>query len=322
MRLRACAAVFVGAGALGVHRRRELTSFGAAECDIGQCDGQKKRLEILPGRQSTIVAGRQPGYCCFGILTPVLLSGTINGRFYGTPMASRRDSTSKRLFELFDETRLSRELAKRFFEDDILKPAGTSLDQLFDFNNDAVHAACSRVALPLNDASKAHASMLSAFKEAGLNHRNPLHWRYLLSMFAEAHFGEVKTKTKTRDSVGLIKVLNAYLTIKRENLTLNEPEIRKKLRSDKRFKDIFQKVNDDRAFRKLLGQARNPEFNLLLQHPEMEDPLVQLIRSEYEQRGTAWTPDLEIWIKGIVERFLGAVESEELSLKTGDPDPN
>jgi hypothetical protein len=237
--------------------------------------------------------------------------------------ASRRDSSSKRLFQLFEETRPLRELAKRFFEDDILKPAGTSYDQLFDFNNDAIHAAFSRVALRLNHGDEKHAPLLTAFREAGLNHRNPLHWRDLLSMFAETHFGKIKTKDKTWDSVGLSQVLNDYLTIKGENPALKEPELRKKLRSEKRFKDKYAHYKFH-AFRKLLRQAKSPDFNLLLRHPEMTDPLGRLIRNDYEQKGTAWTPDLEALITGVVERFFNALESEGQSLKptTGGLDSN
>jgi hypothetical protein len=145
-------------------------------------------------------------------------------------MASRRDSSSRRLLQLFEETRLTRELGKRFFEDDILKPAGTTFDQLLDFNNDAIHAAFSRIALRLNDGDKKHAPLLAAFREAGLDHHNPVHWRDLLSMFAETHFGKATTKPKTRDPVGLSRVLNDYLTIKSENPALKEPELRKLLR--------------------------------------------------------------------------------------------
>jgi hypothetical protein len=47
----------------------------------------------------------------------------------------------------------------------------------------------------------------------------------------------------------------------------------------------------------------------------MRDPLIQLIRDDYEQKGTAWTPDLEALIKGVVERFFNALESEGQGLK-------
>ena len=222
-------------------------------------------------------------------------------------MASRRDFSSKRLLQLFDETRLSRELAKRFFEDDILKPAGTTFDQLFDFNNDAIHAAFSRIALRLNDADKKHASVLAAFRKAGLDHKNPLHWKHLLSMFAETHFGKVKTKTKKWDSVGLSKMLDDYRTIKSENPTASESELREELRKDKRFRDKYKHYNIH-AFRKLLRQARNPELNVLLRHPEMKDPLLQLIRQDYEKKGRPWTPALKEWITGIVERFFDSLD--------------
>ena len=301
------------------------SSAQARERDIGHFDGQKKRLEIPPrcqpdqGKRRRKVART----LLLRILTAVPLSIIINGRFYGTTMASRRDSSSKRLLELFDETRQSRELAKRFFEDDILKPASTTFDQLFAFNNDAIHAAFSRVALRLNNADKKDASLLAAFRKAGLDHKNPLHWRDLLSMFAETHFGKVKTKPREWDAVGLTGVLNDYLTIKGENPDLKEPELRKKLRSDRRFKDKYAHYNID-AFRKLLRQAKSPDFNVLLRHPQMRDPLGQIIRDDHEQKGTAWTPEWEALIKGLVERFFNALESEGQSLKpaTRGPDSN
>jgi hypothetical protein len=235
-----------------------------------------------------------------GVLAPIFDRSTVIDHYKwtldGTPMASRRDSSSKRLFQLFDETRLSRELAKRFFEDDILRPLSTTFDQMLDFDNDVTHAAFSRVALRLNDGDKKHAPLLTAFGEVGLDHHNPVHWRDLLSMFAETHFGKARTKPKTWDSVGLSQVLQDYLAVKQENPTANNAQLRKLLRKDKRFKDKYAQYNID-AFRKLLRQALSPKDNVLLRYPEMRDPLVQLIRNDYEQKGTAWTPDLERWIK-------------------------
>ncbi len=109
--------------------------------------------------------------------------------------------------------RLSRQLATRFFEDDLLKPAGTSFDQLFDFNNDTIHATFSRIALRLREDDKKDASMLAAFKKADLDHQNPLHWRELLSILAESHFGPIRTKPQKWDSSALCEVLKDYSTI-------------------------------------------------------------------------------------------------------------
>lgn len=220
-------------------------------------------------------------------------------------MPSRRDSSSKRLFQLFEQSQLPRELGQRFFEEDFLKPAGTSLDQLFDFNNDLIYLAISRSALHLNEGNEKDTRLLAAFKAAGLDHRNPRHWRELLSMFAEVHFGRTKTKPQKWNPVALSEVFRDYLVVKAENPAAKGAQLREFLRKDKRFKEKYAKYNID-AFRKLLRQALNPKVNVLLQHSDMRDPLLQLIRNDYEQKGTAWTPHLESLIKGLLGRFLKA----------------
>lgn len=218
-------------------------------------------------------------------------------------MPSRRDSSTKRLFQFFEETRPLRQLAVQFFEDDILKPAGTNVHKLFDLDSDTMRAAISRTALRLNINDKKDAALFTAFEAAGLDHRNPLHWRHLLSMFAEAHFGKAKTKPQKWDSVALLQVLQDYNKVKSENPGANVSELRKLLCTDKRFKDKYKHYNKD-AFRKVLRQARSPKTNILLRHPEMKDPLLQVIRDDWEQKGVAWTPELERFIKNMAERFF------------------
>jgi hypothetical protein len=224
-------------------------------------------------------------------------------------MASRRDSSSKRLIQLFEERRLLPGLAERFFEEGFLIPAGTSFDQLIDFKNEIVHAACSRIALRLNTTLQKDAPLLAAFEEAGLNHQNPLHWRALLAMFAEVHFGKKKTNTQIWDVVGLFQVFADYTTIRREDPSATETGIARKLRSDKRFKEKYGHYNEH-ALRKLLRQAKSPKTNVLLRHPEMADPLLQVIRDDYEKKSIQWTPELEAQLRKIIERFFAAIEQK------------
>src|SRR5580698_7090284 len=130
-------------------------------------------------------------------------------------MKSRKNSSFKQLFALLDDKRRPRQLAAQFFEEDLLRPAGKTFDQFFDFENDAIHAASSWIALRLFKDSKEDAAMLTAFKEAGLDHRNPMHWRELVAIFAEVHFGRVKTKPKKWDAEGLWRVWLDYSIVKK-----------------------------------------------------------------------------------------------------------
>jgi hypothetical protein len=229
-------------------------------------------------------------------------------------MPSRRDSSAKRLFQLFEESRLPRQVAKQAFDERILNPAGTSFDQFFDFdNNMMVHAACSRIALRLNEGNEKDAPLVAAFREAGLDHRNPLHWRHLLSMFAETHFGKIKTKPQKWDPAALFQLRHDYCTLESENPGAKSSELRKLLRTDKRFKDKYKSDSKDKsynedAFRKLLRHALSPASNVLLRYPEMKDPLMKLIRNDYEQKGMQWTPEFETVITQLVETFFNSPE--------------
>jgi len=228
---------------------------------------------------------------------------------FGAPMGSRKNASSRKLSEIFEETRRPRQLTEQFFEDDLLKPAGTSFDPLFDFKNDSVFLAASRVALRLGEDNKNDAPLIAAFKSAGLSPQNPLHWRALLSMFAEVHFAKTKTKTQRWGPEGLFKLFIDYITIKSENPGATETKIAEKLQKDKRFREKYQRYNDA-AFRKLIRQAKSPKTNVLLRHLEMMDALLQLIRDDYEQRSIEWTPKLEAFTRGIVERFFDSLAAE------------
>jgi hypothetical protein len=223
-------------------------------------------------------------------------------------MGSGKDTSSRKLSELFRERRTSRELAERFFEDDYFKPEQTSLSRFFDYKNDEIFLCLSRIALQLRDDDDR--SLIKAFEEAGLDPQNPLHWRELFSIFAEVHFGPMRTKPQKWDSVALSEVLDDYRTIKSENPKAKEPALRKALREDKRFKKKYEHYNMH-SFRKLLRHAKSPSTNVLLRHPEMRDPLLQLIRDGYEGKSIQLTPQREALVKGLVERFSAALDLKD-----------
>ena len=120
-------------------------------------------------------------------------------------MPSRRDSSSRLLRELFDHARKNRQAVTELTSE-LALPAGTTFEQLLNFDDDVVHAEVSRRSLRLDSADEADAAMLRAFKAAGLDHRNPFDWRTLLSRFAEVHFGKRKTKPIKWDIAALLEL--------------------------------------------------------------------------------------------------------------------
>jgi hypothetical protein len=219
------------------------------------------------------------------------------------PMPSRRDSTSKLLRQLFDEARTIRQHTKQLFDSEVALRAGTSFDQLFNFDNDVMHAAASRCSLRLDKADENDAAMLSAFETAGLDHRNPLDWRTLLSLFAEAHFGKIRTKPQKWDVAALLDVLTDYREVQRSDPGLSDVKICTLLQTKSKYSNYTLD-----ALRKLVRHARSPKYNVLLRHPEMRDPLLQIFREKYESRGVVWDPQREANLKRLIDKCVDIID--------------
>jgi hypothetical protein len=226
-------------------------------------------------------------------------------------MPSRRDSSSKLLRHLFDESRTIKQQSMQLYDSELALPPGISLDQLFNFDNDAMHAAASRCSLRLDKTDENDAAMLRAFDAAGLDHRNPLDWRTLLSLFAEAHFGKRRTKPTKWDIAARLEVLADYLEVYKSDPKLSDVKICKLLKADKRYNSKYGKYSLD-ALRKLVRDARSPKHNVLLRHPEMRDPLLQIFREKYESRGIVWTPQLEANLKRVINKCIDMIEGRPL----------
>ena len=224
-------------------------------------------------------------------------------------MPSRQD-VSKRLLQLFEDARLRN--SPRVV-DALMGPLSEGINRVLLSNLDdrRVHASLSRAALILDEADPDDAVILDAFKAAGLDHRNPLHWRTLLGCFAEAHFGKKTTKPVKWNAFELMVLLRDYLNAKHNRPKMSDLEICKLLMRDRAYKDKYGKYNLD-ALRKLVRRARSPKYNFYLRHLEMRDPPLQAIRNSFECRGMPWDEALG---KQIAEAVNLAVEDKTQSQK-------
>jgi hypothetical protein len=76
-------------------------------------------------------------------------------------MPSRKDSTSRRLFKLFEQATMRH--AEQLLSDMIARTGG---NLAFNFADDTVHAALSREALRLEESSERDQPVFAAFKAA------------------------------------------------------------------------------------------------------------------------------------------------------------
>ena len=113
-------------------------------------------------------------------------------------------------------------------------------------------------------------SMVTAFEKAGLDFGNPLDWRRLMEMFCWAHYGELGSPGKRIDWTAqkYYDLLRDVHDTKKELKCIEDAAALKYL-----IEHNFKKYpySYDRL-KKALGEARNPNFNLLLSRPT-DEPL-------------------------------------------------
>jgi hypothetical protein len=223
------------------------------------------------------------------------------------PMPSRKDPTSKRLFDQFEQTRIVN--FRKLFDSVFLKP-GKHFDTVFNFEDDRIFLLVARNTFCLSE-SKQDDPMRDAFEAAGLDHRNPRDWKTLLSCFAEAHFGDKRTKTVKWDPIFLNEVFKDYSEVQKNNPKRSDVHFCSLLLKDKRYKDKYDMTLD--SLRKLVRHAKNPKHNVLLRHSDTSDPLLELLREMFGVGGIEWDQRLEEWAKGVLAQdyFKIAAAKEE-----------
>lgn len=113
-------------------------------------------------------------------------------------------------------------------------------------------------------------ALVTAFEKAGLDIGNPLDWRRLMEMFCWAHYGELGSPGKRIDWTAqkYYDLLRDVHDTKKELKCIEDAAALKYL-----IEHNFKKYpySYDRL-KKALGEARNPNFNLLLSRPT-DEPL-------------------------------------------------
>jgi hypothetical protein len=214
------------------------------------------------------------------------------------------------LKEILPNIRVTTTGAEQLIDSEIFNRANSSFEKVMNFEDEVAHGASSWVALRLNIADENDTAMLAAFAAAGLNHRNPLHWRVLLSAFSEVHFGKKRTKPIKWDPSAYWSVFIDCVNVVKEGKARNRSEIPAVLAKDKRYKEKYGNYSSH-ALRRLVRHALSPEYNLFLRHPELGDPLLQLYREDYEAKGGAWTPEVHAHFKRLIDKVVIFLESQE-----------
>jgi len=146
--------------------------------------------------------------------------------------------------------------------------------------------------LRLNYNSPFDKPLDKAFKVARLDHKNPIHWRLLLSGFAVFHFGMERPRGTPKKRSGL---QYSELFDRIQNILSDKPNL--KVRSEvsrllkKRYPGEYGSLSI-RHLNRLGRQAADPNKN-----PKLKLAVDQLALGtrvfDYERHGLVWTPEIE-----------------------------
>jgi hypothetical protein len=219
-----------------------------------------------------------------------------------TRIKSRADRILQRLDQLIKESRSQAKQARELF-DELFKSANIKFDQLFNFDNEAIHAVVAREALRLDPSKPKDAVILKAFDAFGLDAKSPVDWKQILYAFSDAHFGDPGSgRKKIWDDFEYFRLAIAFCAVIARNPELKDKEVRKRLLQQTKYKHL-----SDTALRKLVAAAIDPQKNRYLKYLKSgsgTEPLQIVIRDQLVQLGSSESsPNLEGWVKVYTDAF-------------------
>ena len=147
--------------------------------------------------------------------------------------------------------------------------------------------------LTLNPDNELDKPLAAAFAAAGLDHKNPLHWKTLLREFAIAHFLPRRGGGAPIKWSGgrYCRLLAQVCELKLKNPTLNDRRACEFLRNRPEYRQKSGKPLSVDRLRKALREARNPDFNDILSGSLEQNLTNARVRRQQENR--SWTSEIE-----------------------------
>jgi hypothetical protein len=214
---------------------------------------------------------------------------------------SRADRILQRLDQLIKGSRSQAKQERELF-DELFKPANIKFDQLYNFDNETIHAVVAWEALRLNPSKSKDAVILKAFDAFGLDAKSPFDWKQIVYAFSDAHFGEPESGRKpTWDDFEYFRLALNFCAVKARNPELKDKQLRKRLLLQPKYKHL-----SDDSLRKLVAAAIDPRKNRYLDPKTLKylksgsgaDPLQIVIRDALVRLGSSESsPNLEGWVK-------------------------
>ena len=149
-----------------------------------------------------------------------------------------------------------------------------------------------------------------AFKKAGLDPKNLIHWRILLSFFCHAFFGSTRKRgaPRTWTAREYARLLQDADQVKVRHPDFSRENVYITISKQGKFKKKNGQPLAPGRIKTALREARNPDYNASLA-AYLQDA-VQKSRISYQQQGKFWSPKIEAeLIKHEIEKYCETIAS-------------
>jgi hypothetical protein len=203
--------------------------------------------------------------------------------------------------------------------------AENEVARLFDFDNLQMRGMWAAAVLRLDPNDPEDRTMLQAFEASGLDPNNPFDWVELLRLYSDAFLGEHGPGRNEEWLATRFEGLRSdfeHMQSKHRDVDDDEQICALLLRTEP-YKSKYKDISNAEYLLKKVREARKPENNYHLKHPEM--PLGERVLREHAERlgydWSKWGSMLTEYWKACASEKAESV-SEELATRLMNAGPN
>ena len=213
-------------------------------------------------------------------------------------MTKTTDTVAKRLAQLFDSG-VGAKVSARLKE--VEKEIGPDASVVLPDFADPTMAI-----LTLDPSSTFDQAAITAFNKAGLDPKDPIHWRLLVILFSWAHFGKWRFRGRPPEWITRHEqLLHDFYTIKNEKGEIKDIAVCRILR--KRYSDRYAQSAERLA--KEVKRAQDPKFNPTLAH--LLKIFVSAEKRDYQRKNIEWSSAIEAEKKSNYLEMLTAIRKKK-----------
>jgi hypothetical protein len=190
---------------------------------------------------------------------------------------------------------------------ELLSP-GTSRDEP-DWDDSWTREIAADSALTLRKESPLYRPVAAVFASAGLDPKNPFHWRLLFECFCWVHSRpQGKPGRPTKWSQNYSQLQRDFASVRMDKPAISNVEVCRRMK--KRFPERYGRPNESPSAERIAKEVKkslNPKFDPVLR--ATLDSLLGLVKQDFGERCLEWNADIEAqkskrWLELLTKKMV------------------